>query len=149
MRVLWRLLWVCWFSVCACAATGSRPNVILITLDTTRADRMGFLESDRGLTPSLDVLARHSVVFSRAYSSAAYSSLARRHPDCDLPTVQSPPLHGGAADQRSPLLTRNLAPPWLSHGCVCRIDDAGSQKRHCHRVRSRLRHLRCRLPSTR
>src|SRR6202158_6117543 len=44
------------------------PNVILITLDTTRADRMGFLGSERGLTPNLDALARHSVVFTRAYS---------------------------------------------------------------------------------
>jgi arylsulfatase A-like enzyme/Flp pilus assembly protein TadD len=44
------------------------PNVILITLDTTRADRMGFLGSERGLTPNLDALARQSVVFTRAYS---------------------------------------------------------------------------------
>src|SRR4030081_1457591 len=44
------------------------PNVILITLDTTRADRMGFLGSKRGLTPNLDMLARQSVVFTRAYS---------------------------------------------------------------------------------
>src|ERR1017187_6360676 len=43
-------------------------NVILITLDTTRADRMGFLGSQRGLTPKLDALARQSVVFTRAYS---------------------------------------------------------------------------------
>jgi len=45
-----------------------RPNLILITLDTTRADRMGFLGSERGLTPNLDALAKQSVVFSRAYS---------------------------------------------------------------------------------
>src|SRR5208282_5656187 len=44
------------------------PNVILITLDTTRADRMGFLGSKRGLTPYLDALARESVVFTRAYA---------------------------------------------------------------------------------
>lgn len=44
------------------------PNVVLITLDTTRADRMGFLGSDRGLTPNLDVLARGATVFSRAYA---------------------------------------------------------------------------------
>jgi len=44
------------------------PNVILITLDTTRADRMGFLGSKRGLTPHLDALARESVVFTHAYS---------------------------------------------------------------------------------
>src|SRR5437868_5823102 len=44
------------------------PNVILITLDTTRADRMGFLGSKRGLTPNLDALARQSVVFTRSYA---------------------------------------------------------------------------------
>jgi choline-sulfatase len=65
--------------VCAlCLAVGTmagaaapRPqpcNVILITLDTTRADRMGFLGSQRGLTPNLDALARQSVVFTHAYS---------------------------------------------------------------------------------
>lgn len=46
------------------------PNVILITLDTTRADRMGFLGSKRGLTPNLDCLARDSAVFTHAYSQA-------------------------------------------------------------------------------
>ncbi len=46
----------------------NHPNFILITLDTTRADRMGFLGSDRGLTPNLDALAKHSVVFTRAYA---------------------------------------------------------------------------------
>ena len=44
------------------------PNVILITLDTVRADRMGFLGSQRGLTPHLDAMARQSVVFTRAYA---------------------------------------------------------------------------------
>ncbi len=44
------------------------PNIILITLDTTRADRMGFLGSKRGLTPNLDALAGQSVVFTRAYA---------------------------------------------------------------------------------
>src|SRR5450755_824239 len=44
------------------------PNVVLITLDTTRADRMGFLGSDRGLTPNLDALAHGATVFSRAYA---------------------------------------------------------------------------------
>jgi len=45
-----------------------RPNIIVITLDTTRADRMGFLGSNRGLTPNLDAVAKEGVVFSRAYS---------------------------------------------------------------------------------
>src|SRR5215467_573681 len=46
----------------------TRPNIILITLDTTRADRMGFLGSKDGLTPNLDALAQESVSFSHAYS---------------------------------------------------------------------------------
>jgi choline-sulfatase len=43
-------------------------SIVLITLDTTRADRIGFDGSKRGLTPNLDALARQAVVFTRAYS---------------------------------------------------------------------------------
>ncbi|MGA8776411.1 MAG: sulfatase-like hydrolase/transferase [Terriglobales bacterium] len=46
------------------------PNVLLMTLDTTRADRMGFLGSKRGLTPNLDALAKDSTVFTHDYSQA-------------------------------------------------------------------------------
>ncbi|HWZ82002.1 MAG TPA: sulfatase-like hydrolase/transferase [Terriglobales bacterium] len=54
----------------ALSGTAKLPpsNVILITLDTTRADRMGFLGSKRGLTPNLDALSRQSVVFTHAYA---------------------------------------------------------------------------------
>jgi arylsulfatase A-like enzyme/Flp pilus assembly protein TadD len=46
------------------------PNIVFITVDTTRADRMGFLGNTHGLTPNLDLLARQGVVFARAYSQA-------------------------------------------------------------------------------
>ncbi len=65
---------VCLLSIVAAAAPGASnnptgpPNVVLITIDTTRADRMGFLGSKRGLTPNLDALARQSTVFTHAYS---------------------------------------------------------------------------------
>ena len=66
----------CLFAIVVLLAT-ARPsagaehsNVILITLDTTRADRMGFLGSKRNLTPNLDALARDGIVFTRAYSQA-------------------------------------------------------------------------------
>ncbi len=49
-------------------AVPAKPNIILITLDTTRADRVGFLGSDRGLTPNLDALSKQSVVFTKAYA---------------------------------------------------------------------------------
>lgn len=45
-----------------------QPNIIIITLDTTRADRMGFLGSKQGLTPNLDAVAREGIVFTRAYA---------------------------------------------------------------------------------
>lgn len=64
-------VWVCFCLLLAgqtSFARAARSNFILITLDTTRADRMGFLGSNRGLTPNLDRLAKQGVVFSRAYS---------------------------------------------------------------------------------
>jgi len=48
----------------------NHPSVILITLDSVRADRMGFLGAHHGLTPNLDVLAKQSLVFERAYAQA-------------------------------------------------------------------------------
>jgi choline-sulfatase len=50
------------------SASSSSPNIILITIDTTRADRMGFMGSKLGLTPSLDRLALQSSIFTRAYA---------------------------------------------------------------------------------
>jgi choline-sulfatase len=44
------------------------PNIVLITVDTARADVMGFLGSKEGLTPNLDRLARQGIVFSQAYA---------------------------------------------------------------------------------
>ena len=51
-------------------ARAEAPNIILITVDTTRADRMGFLGNKKGLTPNLDALARQGVVFEKAFSQA-------------------------------------------------------------------------------
>lgn len=62
--------------VCLClllASLGARaeaPNIILVTVDTTRADRMGFLGNQQGITPNLDLLAKQGVVFERAFSQA-------------------------------------------------------------------------------
>jgi len=58
----------------ALAEAAVPPNIILITVDTTRADRMGFMGSRRGLTPNLDTLARGSVVFTHAYSQAPFTA---------------------------------------------------------------------------
>lgn len=47
------------------------PDVVLITLDTTRADRLGAYGSAAGLTPHLDALAERSVVFELALAQAS------------------------------------------------------------------------------
>lgn len=62
------LLFILLASGISLGAPSAPPNIILVTLDTTRADRMGFLGSRRGLTPHLDALAKQSVVFTRAYA---------------------------------------------------------------------------------
>jgi arylsulfatase A-like enzyme/Flp pilus assembly protein TadD len=64
---------LCWCASTAAAGTPA-PNILLITLDTTRADRMGFLGSKRGLTPNLDELAFHAAVFTHAYAQAPLTS---------------------------------------------------------------------------
>ncbi len=50
------------------AQAAGKPNIILITLDSTRADRMGFLGSRAKITPNLDGLASQSMIFEQAYS---------------------------------------------------------------------------------
>src|SRR5216684_8953269 len=66
------------------------PNVLLITLDTTRADRMGFLGSTRGLTPALDAFARTATVFTRAYAQAPITTVSH----ATILTGMYPPAHG-------------------------------------------------------
>jgi choline-sulfatase len=47
-----------------------KPNVILISLDTTRADRLGVYGYANAKTPAIDALARRGVLFSQAASPA-------------------------------------------------------------------------------
>ena len=72
------------------AAATDPPNVILITLDTVRADRMGFLGSKLGLTPQLDALASQSVVFEHAYSQAPITPVSH----ATILTGTYPQYHG-------------------------------------------------------
>ena len=45
-------------------------NILLVTIDTLRRDRLGAYGSTSGLTPALDRLAANGVRFSRAHSHA-------------------------------------------------------------------------------
>ena len=84
------ILWLLVFLPGLTAAATDQPNVILITLDTVRADRMGFLGSTRGLTPHLDALAAESVVFEHAYSQAPITPVSH----ATILTGTFPQFHG-------------------------------------------------------
>jgi arylsulfatase len=70
----------------ACAEEPARL-VLLLTVDTLRADRLGVYGSDRDLTPHLDALAEESLVFTAAYAPASFtlpsvtSLLTGRYPE--------------------------------------------------------------------
>jgi choline-sulfatase len=53
-------------------AATQKPNLVLITIDSARADHMGFLgaKTKTSLTPNLDRLAAESIVFEHAYAQA-------------------------------------------------------------------------------
>lgn len=48
-----------------------RHNVVLISIDTLRADHLGAYGYDRPTSPGLDAIARESVLFDRAYAPVA------------------------------------------------------------------------------
>jgi choline-sulfatase len=58
------------FLCVAIAAAAPKSNLVLITVDSVRADRMGFLGAKGALTPNLDRLAAESIVFEHAYAQA-------------------------------------------------------------------------------
>jgi len=53
----------------AAAPAGSRPNLVIITVDTLRADHLGAWGSTSTATPNIDALAARSVRFERAYAA--------------------------------------------------------------------------------
>ena len=66
------------------------PSLVLITLDTTRADHVGRVVAGRSLTPHLDALARGGTRFTRALTASPLTLPAH----CSLMTGLDPPAHG-------------------------------------------------------
>ncbi len=65
-------------------------NILLITIDTLRLDRVGAFGGSRGLTPNLDRLAAEGLRLSRAYSSVPLTLPSH----ASILTAVSPPVHG-------------------------------------------------------
>lgn len=57
-------------SALACRPAPNRPNVILVALDTLRADRLAAYGNTDRLMPNLDELTKDSVVFDHAYAQS-------------------------------------------------------------------------------
>jgi len=73
-----------------CTPRGSQPTpqlLLLVSVDTLRADRLGTYGSDLGISPNLDAFAEHSQVFEAAYAPTSFtlpsisSLLTGRHPE--------------------------------------------------------------------
>jgi arylsulfatase A-like enzyme/Flp pilus assembly protein TadD len=68
----------------------ARPSVVLVTLDTLRADRLGAWGGPRGLTPNLDAFAARGAVFEEAVASAPLTLPSH----ATILTGLEPPRHG-------------------------------------------------------
>lgn len=59
---------VLWPNDTADTARGRKPNILLITFDTTRADHIGAYGWPHARTPAVDGLAKAGIVFTQAYA---------------------------------------------------------------------------------
>jgi arylsulfatase A-like enzyme len=98
--------------VTACSG-GARPNIVLIVIDTARADRFTFNGYAKPTTPRLASLAAEGAIYERAYSPAPWTLPAH----ASLFTGMYPSSHG--ADGTHPRL--DVARPTLAE----RLREAG------------------------
>jgi choline-sulfatase len=71
-------------------APSARPSLVLLTLDTTRADALSCYGAVRGATPNLDALAARGTRWARALTAAPLTLPAHS----SLLTGLDPPFHG-------------------------------------------------------
>ncbi len=93
------------------SARADAPNVLLVSIDTLRADHVGAYGCERGLTPAIDALAAGGILFEDVVAQAPYTLPAH----ASLFTGQFPTVHaverGGSilSSLRSPILAEVLA----------------------------------------
>ena len=72
------------------APASARPNVVLITIDTLRADHLGAYGHDRPTSPWMDALAAQGAVFEDCTSTSSWTPPAM----ASLMTAVYPHQHG-------------------------------------------------------
>lgn len=65
-------------------------NLVLITLDTTRADYLGFYGQQLKTSPNLDLLAQKAIIFDNAYATAPFTGPSH----ASILTSKHPSAHG-------------------------------------------------------
>ena len=80
-----------------------RPNILLITLDTTRADHLGCYGYARNTSPHLDRLSGQCVVYDRTFSTASWTLPSH----AALFTGKFTTSHGARFDPAGPLHLAN------------------------------------------
>ena len=80
-------------------ATPERPNVLLVTIDTLRADRLGCFGRAEAATPNIDALARRGARFEAAWTCVPLTLPAH----ATLLTGLEPPEHGLRVNTRAAL----------------------------------------------
>jgi arylsulfatase A-like enzyme len=70
--------------------SGELKNVILISIDTCRADYLGCYGYKRKTTPNIDALANEGILFENAYTPVPLTLPAH----CSMLTGTNPPYHG-------------------------------------------------------
>lgn len=91
--------------VVSSALPDARPNVLVLLLDTLRADRLGCYGNERDLTPSLDALAERGVRYADAMSAASWTLPSH----ASLFTSTYPSQHGLWKDQVLPAELSTIA----------------------------------------
>lgn len=62
--------------LCGCGgvnATRTQPNILLVVIDTVRADHVGCYGYERNTTPNLDAFARESVLYANAFATCSWT----------------------------------------------------------------------------
>jgi arylsulfatase A-like enzyme len=97
MRALATLLIGAWFATSACApAPHPDPNLLLITVDTLRADHLGCYGYRRKTSPRIDALARQGARFETAITAAPVTLTSH----ASILTSTYPTAHGLLGNQR-------------------------------------------------
>jgi arylsulfatase A-like enzyme len=89
-----------------------RPNIILISIDTLRADRLGCYGCPTGTSPNLDAFSRDGVQFMQAFSQAPTTATSHM----SLFTGLLPPVHRVSSLLRFPEQAKELRLSGLGAG---------------------------------